>query len=366
MGAELGREADALAFFEALADAPYRFDFYQTLHRLECLYRDQPRWGMALRPADERIRLGQDPDLSFAPAPLASFDRGQEGRPPRLQVRLFGLLGPNGPMPLHFTEYVRERLRNAGDPTLSRFLDIFHHRFLALFYRAWAQAQPHVSRDRPDSDRFAVYIGSFIGLAPPAFRRRDRVPDVAKLFHVGTLIRQVRNSDGLAAILQQFFKVPARIDEFVGHWMRLGPGEITRLGRPGASLGRGAVVGSRVWDRQHKFRVRLGPLTLDEYERFLPPKPRVRSRSAPAADVARAGAGALGELVDWVRLYDCFERDWDLRLRLKRADVPRLTLGRGGRLGWTTWLGLRTTDADAEDLCLHAERFVGHAGVRAA
>ena len=82
--------------------------------------------------------------------------RPTRGRPPRLQVRLFGLFGPNGPLPLHITEYARERLRHAGDPTLSRFLDVFHHRFLALFYRAWAQAQPHVNRDRPKEDRFTT------------------------------------------------------------------------------------------------------------------------------------------------------------------------------------------------------------------
>src|SRR5688572_11164869 len=109
MGAGMGRETDALIFFAELAAAPYQCDFYQTLRRLECLYAEKPRWGRALRPVDERIRLGQDPDLSFAPAPIASFDAGTDGSPPRLQVRLFGLLGPNGPLPLHITEYARER-----------------------------------------------------------------------------------------------------------------------------------------------------------------------------------------------------------------------------------------------------------------
>ena len=144
MGAAVGRETDALAFFAALEESPYRYDFYQTLRRMECLYDGKPRWGEALRPVDEPVRLGQDPDLSFAPAPLASFER--RGKTPRLQVRLFGLFGPNGPLPLHLTEFARERLRLAGDPTFSRFLAIFHHRFLALFYRAWAQAQPHVTQ----------------------------------------------------------------------------------------------------------------------------------------------------------------------------------------------------------------------------
>ena len=347
MDATVGRETDAVAFLAALAEAPYRYDFYQTLRRLECLYDTRPRWGHALRPVDEPVRLGQDPDLSFAPAPLASFEAGQEGRPPRLQVRLFGLLGPNGPLPLHITEYARERMRHAGDPTLSRFLDLFHHRFLTLFYRAWAQAQPHVNRDRPRDDRFAAYVGAFLGVSPPAFRDRDTLPDLAKFFHAGSLIRQSRNPEGLTAILEHFFRVPVHVQEFVGQWMFLSRGERTYLKREGATLGSGAVLGGRVWDRQNKFQVRLGPLTFDQYQSFLPGGPMLR------------------KLVDWVRLYLSFELDWDVRLLLMQREVPPLRLG-GGRLGWTTWLGRRRGDTDADDLCLVAEAFVTRPGASAA
>jgi len=343
MGAAMGRETDAVTFLEALADAPYRHDFYQALRRLECLHGDKPRWGRALRPGDEPVRLGQDPDLAFAPAPLASFEPGENGTPGRLQVRLFGLFGPNGPLPTHMTEYARDRLRNDGDPTLSRFLDLFHHRFLALFYRAWAQAQPHVNRDRPHDDRFAAYVGAFAGLSPDTFRDRDALPDLAKFFHVGALARQVRNSEGLAAILEHFFRVPVAVEQFVGHWMVLGERERTCLAADGAVLGSGAVLGGRVWDRQHKFRIRIGPLTLAEYESFLP------------------GGTPLEKLVDWVRLYLCFELEWDVRLLLRKHDVPPLTLGAGTRLGWTTWLGRRRAATDADDLCVDAERFVERA-----
>jgi type VI secretion system protein ImpH len=292
------------------------------------------------------VRLGQDPDLAFAPAPLASFETNGAA-PPRLQVRLFGLFGPNGPLPIHITEYARERLRSAGDPTLCRFLDVFHHRFLALFYRAWAQAQPHVNHDRPETDRFAVYIGAFVGMASRRARHRDRVPDLAKFFHVGALIRQVRNAEGLRHILEHFFRVPVAIEEHVGHWLPLERAERTRLSSGQALLGAGAVLGRQVWDRQHKFRIHLGPLTLAEYESFLP------------------GGAPLRKLVDWVRMYLCFELDWDVRLRLRRSDVPRLSLGAGQRLGWTTWLGTRPSPDDADDLRLDAEAFVVQ-GVRAA
>ncbi len=351
MDAKLGHETDALNFLDGLAREPYRYDFYQTLRRLECLYGHKPRWGSALRPVDEPLRLGQDPDLAFAPSPLASFEFGRDGAPSRLQVRLFGLLGPNGPMPIHITEYARHRLRHSGDPTLSRFLDLLHHRFLALFYRAWAQAQPHVSRDRPDQDRYTVYVGSFVGVAPPQLRDRDSVPDLARLFHAGTLVRQVRNAEGLAAILRQYFQVPVTVEEFVGHWLVLGSRDRTYLRRDGPTLGAGAVLGARVWDHQSKFRLHLGPLTLAQYESFLPFSPARRP------GVARGGR-LLRKLVDWVRFYLCFELDWDVRLRLSRAEVPTLKLGGGGQLGWTTWLGVRRTASDADDLCLDGEMFV--------
>jgi type VI secretion system protein ImpH len=345
----MGREADVVALFAALAEAPYQYDFYDTLRRLECYFADKPRWGQSRRPTDDPVRLGQDPDLRFAPSPLASFSGGGgDAGPPRLQVYLFGLLGPNGPLPLHLTEYTRERLRNAGDPTLSRFLDVFHHRFLSFLYRAWAQAQPHVNRDRPTDDRFTVYVGSFSGLSPAAFRNRDTVPDLAKLFHAGAFLRQVRNAEGLRAIVRHFFRVPVELREFVGHWMPLGLGERTCLGRDATALGSAAVLGESVWDRQHKFRLEFGPLSLDEYETFLP------------------GGPALEPLVAWVRQYLCFELAWDVKLVLRENEVPITALGRAGRLGWTTWLGRRPAGTDAGDLCLDAEAFVDRAGVRAA
>lgn len=347
MGAAMGREADALKLFEELSAAPYRHDFYQAMRLLECAFSDKPRWGQARLPSEEPVRLGQEPSLSFAASPLASFAPGTDREPPLLRVHLFGLLGPNGPLPLHLTEYARERQRHAGDRTFGRFLDLLQHRFLAMFYRAWAQAQPHVNRDRPSEDRFAAFIGAFLGISQPAFRGRDAVPDLAKLFHSGTLIRQARNAEGLHSVLEHFFRVPVRVIEFVGHWMMLGQRERTRLSEAGAQLGAGAVLGGSVWDRQHKFRLELGPLTLKQYEAFLP------------------GGGRIESLVAWVRMYSCFELEWDARLLLKKEEVPSLTLGRSGRLGWTTWLG-RRADSDAGDLYLDAEAFEARAGVRAA
>jgi type VI secretion system protein ImpH len=338
MGATMGRSPDPLTFFRAAEEKPYAYDFFQTLRRIECLHPAKPRLGRALKPVDEPVRLAQEPSLAFAPATLTALRLRDGGRPPRLEVAFFGLLGPNGPLPLHLTEFARDRLLHHDDPTFARFLDVFNHRFLALFYRAWAQAQPAVNLDRPHEDRFATYVGALIGLGSPRMRHRDVVPDAAKLFYSGLLARQARNADGLAALLQGFFRVPVQIEEFVGHWMPLAETEQTRVGGSNATLGQGAVLGKRVWDRQHKVRVCLGPLTLAQYEAFLP------------------GGEAMSRLVAWVRNYLHFELEWDARLILRRDQVPATRIGRHGRLGWSTWLGRYWRGHDAGDLTLDAER----------
>lgn len=332
--------------FAALAAEPYKHDFFMALRRIECAFGSMPRLGTAPRPAGEPLRLGQEPALDFAPAALWSLEPGKQGRPPRLAVRFFGLFGPQGPLPLHLADYARERVLHHSDHTFARFADMFHHRLLLLFYRAWAQAQPTVSLDRPGTDRFADYVGSLLGIGTPAHRGRDAVSDHAKLFFAGRQVRQVRNAEGLAAMLTGYFKVPVRVESFVGHWMELPKSERTRLpsradrllGATIAQLGVGAVAGHKVWDRQHKFRIHVGPLGLAQYQSFLPT------------------GSAVGALADWVRHYVGHELEWDLRLSLRRAEVPAATLGGRGRLGWGTWLGRRRDTSDADSLTLYPER----------
>jgi type VI secretion system protein ImpH len=70
------------------------------------------------------------------------------------------------------------------------------------------------------------------------------------------------------------------------------------------------------------------------------------------------GGTRLRELVDWVRFYLNFELDWDVKLHLKRDEIPALTLGVSGQLGWTTWLGRRRGSSDAADLVLDGETYV--------
>ena len=337
------RRSELLALFADAHERPYAHDFFALLRRVEALVPDSPRLGCALRPSKEPLRLGQEPELDFAPASLMRFDAGTAT--PRLGVRLFGLLGPQGPMPLHFTEYVRERLVQRADPTPLRFLDVFHHRMLLLFYRAWAQSQPAVQHDRPHEDRFAAWLGAMVGVDGAA-RAQDSLPHAARLHQAGLLGQRAQSVEGLSKLLAQHFGVAVRILQHVPHWMALPRGERTRLGfarnrldRFGAvpaRLGESATAGSKVWDRQYKFRIMLGPLTLARYRAFQP------------------GGEAWAQLRDWVRTYMGNHLQWDVQLCLVKAEVPVPRLGRNVQTGSTAWLG-RGATRDRADLCLRSD-----------
>ncbi|MDE2456309.1 MAG: type VI secretion system baseplate subunit TssG, partial [Burkholderiales bacterium] len=98
-----------------IAAEPHRFDFFMALRLIEAQFADKPRLGTARRPVDEPVRLGQAPDLAFAPSSLARVDLADRGGRPRIEQRFFGVFGPNGPLPLHLTAYARERALHKGD-----------------------------------------------------------------------------------------------------------------------------------------------------------------------------------------------------------------------------------------------------------
>jgi type VI secretion system protein ImpH len=258
-----------VTLLDELAEKPYTFDFFQAVRRMDCAHPDKPKTGESVRLVDDTLRFGQEPSLIFAPATLESLER-PKAKPPRLIQRFFGLFGPQGPLPLHITEYVRERIRNHGDHTLQRFLDIFHHRMTAMFYRAWARVRPTVSFDQPKSDRFSDYVGTLFGLGMRSLENRNAFPDLPKRHFSGLMSCQTHHAEGLLAILSGYFRLPVQLQEYIGQWIELPSDCRCLLGESSASLGVNTTVGSHVWDCQQKFRVIFGPLRLDDYYRMLP------------------------------------------------------------------------------------------------
>jgi type VI secretion system protein ImpH len=320
-----------------LTDEPHKFGFFQAVRLLENAHPGLPRIGTSLRLRDDPIRFAQAPSLSFAPSALARFSAGEGDTPPTLHQRFFGLFGANGPLPLHLTEYARERSRRTpSDRALVRFLDMFHHRLLSLLYRAWAEASPAVSMDRPDNDPFSRWVASVAGYGQATLMGRDSIPDGARLAAAGILGRAVHGAEGLERILNDFFRVPVRVHQWQPHWMRLPEDAHSRIGLRNApvALGQSAVIGAKVWDCQTRFRVEIGPLTLEQYKRFLP------------------GGESMRRLRDWVLNYVGYELSCEMHLVLEKEEVPAVRLGAAGALGWTSWLGPRRVDAPAGDLVL--------------
>ncbi len=328
--------AAAHALAERLEARPYSFDFYQAVRRLECAHAHLPRVGRSLRPSDDAARFCQQPSLAFAPSTVADFDRGDRLSAPEFAVNFFGMFGPNGPLPLHLTAYARDRLRNHNDPTLVKFLDMFHHRMISLFYRAWACNQQTVSFDRPEEDRFGVYVGSLFGIGMESLRGRDAVADLAKLHFCGHLAVQTRHAEGLSSILAGFFGVPVEIEEFRGRWIDLPEDCRCYLGQSPSTgtLGSTAIVGSKIWDCQGNFRIKFGPLSFKDYTRLLP------------------NGESFKRLAAWVRNYMGDVLAWDLQLILKAEEVPQLRLGQVGQLGWSTWGISGPVEQDVDDLVI--------------
>jgi len=341
MASETGEKTTALTDLhelqERLRETPSDFGFFQALRLLECMNPLGPRWGESKKPGDDPLRLAQEPEMTFAPASLARYEKSEVKQLPRLLVRFMGLLGPNGPLPLHLTEYARTRQRSPfHDRAFAWFLDIFHHRMLSLFYRAWAINEPTVSYDRPGSDLFTLYVGSLAGRGLAAMMRQDEMPDLSKLYYCGLLANQARGAEGLQAMVRDFFAIPAMVHEFIGEWLSLPVRHRCRLGvdRSYCTLGESAFVGRRVWSCQHKFRIVLGPLDYDDFLSFLPIGHRLQRLKA------------------LVRNYIGDELAWDVNLILQREETPSTRLNGHFRLGWTSWIGKRQGAGDADDLIL--------------
>jgi len=330
----------ALELLGDLQREPYKFDFYQAIRLIECVYRDKERLGYSPSPNKDAIRLGQLPSLQFAPSTIATYST--ENSIAALKVYFFGVFGPNGPLPLHLTEYARNRIHVAKDDTFAEFIDLFHHRLLSLFYRAWADKEPAVQLDRPENDRFSFFIGSLIGLAERSQRQRDEISDYTKLSFSAYLASQTKHASGLRSILGTYFQMPVAIEEFIGEWLTIPQDSLCYLNTESyaGQLGVSTTIGTQSWQCMHKFRIIAGPLNLKQFESLLP------------------GGGGITAFCSLVRNYMGFEFAWDINLVLKKEAVPTAQLGKYGQLGWTSWLLSKNRQDDACDLFIDMEKYV--------
>lgn len=340
---------------ERLFHEPQKFDFFQAVRLLEQLQPGRRAVGNFASPEDETVRFASAMGTAFPASSITDLAEAVEDTtnpaPPTMTVAFMGLTGPSGALPSHYTEMLwrlQRDVRTAEKQAVRDWFDLFNHRLVSLFHRAWEKYRPLVAYERGDyqqgsPDTFTQGLLSFAGLnrrganddahLPPAYR----LPR-ALVYYAGLLAQRPRNVSNLQAILRDFFALPFDILQFQGEWTPLACDQQTQLGICG-TLGADATVGPRVWNRQGKIRIRIGPLTSAQFEQLL-----------PCHEAAGEGTPHLGEIVAVTRFYVGTDIDFDIQLVLRHDEVSACQLAEAAqpRLGWNTWLP-GETNADRND-----------------
>jgi len=333
---------------EKLRREPFSFDFFQAVRLLERFFPERTSVGQFAHPETEVARFGAHPSLAFPASQIQGMkwpgeDDWPEEKAVQMTVNFMGLTGPQGVLPNPYTTLLIERLR-FNDAAPRDFLDLFNHRIISLFYRAWRKYRFDVACEQGERDLFSRHLLSLLGLGTDGLRDRQAVSDDALVYYAGLLAQRPRSAQALQQVLADYFEVPVAIEQFAGGWYRLDPETQCRLSEGNSEsgeLGFGAVVGDEVWNQQSKVRVVLGPLTLERYADFLP------------------DGQSYEPLGAWVRFFSNDEWDFEVKLILEREQVPPCTLGAEGisgpQLGWVSWVKSVPFGRDPDDTVLALE-----------
>jgi len=347
MATESRRENAALE--QLLFEEPFRFNFFQAVRLLERLDEGREPVGRDTRPGHEAVRFVARLGLSFPASSIHDLrpavvdrDLAPPGTP-IMTVAFMGLTGPLGVLPTFYTEtligeFVRcQRLKRDSIPPLAAFFDLLNHRLISLFYRAWDKYHPFSAWNRSAREPLDRAVFSLAGLRLPATHQRAPFAGEPLLFYAGLFASRHRHAAGLEDLLKGYFGEPVEVLPFVGRWLSLGSGDRSRLGARGVNnqVRVNLSLGSRVWDEQGKFRVRIGPLTFERYTEFQPGRP------------------AFEALVKLARLYIGPEYEFDVQLVLRAEDVPLCRLGAaaaGAQLRRTSWLMSRPPNQNVDNM----------------
>jgi type VI secretion system protein ImpH len=262
-----------------LEAAPYRFQFMQALRVvLIWLRRDGIPPERALR---HILRFRNSMALTFPASELESLSIDPAADTPKpstvtgIQVTpaFMGLLGANGTLPLHYTEWIAAHEYAERDESIRACLDLFSDRTVGLFFRAWTKYRPEHAIDVDGEDPYRPLLLS-LGARPAAHSRIKSddidLPVDAMVFYLGLLRQRPMSAAALSCILPDYFGVPIAIEQFVGGWDDIADNRQCRMGGDNATLGHSGALGVRAWRHDLGVTLHIGPLCQADYERFLP------------------------------------------------------------------------------------------------
>lgn len=301
---------------DALRD---REDFFRLVHQLERLARTRAGEGADVGrdgpPAEEPLRFHAVSGLAFPHRAVERLWREPGQARLELEVTLLGLTGPTGVLPQHYSTLVQSRLKQR-DRALADFLDLFNHRLIALFYRAWAKYRLTVQHEESAAGRDP--IGRALQALAGQQRHHDFQP---RLYYGGHFARPARSASALQRLLADYLGEPVRVEGFLGQWLPIAPEDRLRIGAERGRnhrLGAGVLLGRRAWDLQSRFRVQIGPISDAVHSQLLP------------------GGERFARLRRLIEEYA--PSHLDIELQFLVSDPCRRLLGRRMRLGRNAWL----------------------------
>ncbi|MHC4321131.1 MAG: type VI secretion system baseplate subunit TssG [Planctomycetota bacterium] len=302
----------------------YSFSFFKAVHLLESIFPDKKPLGHTLLPDEEVVRFTSKPGFVFPPNEISNIECEDKDRPVSMEVTFMGLVGPSGVLPHWYNELVLDKTFHK-DYGLKDFYDIFNHRFISLFYLAWKKNRLQINYLNDEKDKVSNYFQSLNGLMASGLVERIGLSQKSLLhFYSGLLSRQIPSSVTIEAIVEAFSGTTVNVEQFIERLIHISQEDQTQIGLANGQLGIDAVCGSCTWENQTKFRINLGPMDHNGFERFLPDGEMLRS----AFSLVRYIVG--------------IEFEFEIRVFLKREEVPPCILGVETppypRLGWTTWL----------------------------
>jgi len=313
------------SLIDALRKQGHRYSFFQAVRLIQALVPDAAKVGHQGPVDREAIRFQPTLDFSFASSDVAGIrESTRAGGRPRFEVMttFLSLYGAQSPLPSYFTE----NLFDADEESLTRrFLDLFHHRLISLFYRTWEKYRYDVRFATGGGDDLSHRFLMLLALDPGTLPADHRVAPIRLLGLAGLITQNPHSAGSLRCLLNECFAgVDFDVEPCVGRWLPVPADQRNGLAQRNTTLGGDLLLGERVFDRACTFRVAAGPLSIADFAGFLPCGERLPE---------------LRELVDAMN-GDCL--DYEIELRLREDEVPPLQLsGPTARLGWSTWLGRR-------------------------